>query len=239
MPTPERSSRVARARHPHTSPPRSEQDPLAWWTAFEAAWAEAGAPRVEAISVAGQQHGMVATDEHGTPVRPAKLWNDTETAPDVGWLIKKLGGPEAWAEAVGSVPGACAHHHQAVVAAPQRARRMGADAPCLPAARLAHVEAHGAARDRPRRRVRHGLLVADRGAVSLRPARDRRRRPRLEADAPDGPRAVRSRPASGPPATGGRRSRAAPATTWPPPWARGSARARSRCRSAPREPRTP
>jgi xylulokinase len=59
---------------------------------------------VEAISVAGQQHGMVATDEHGTPVRPAKLWNDTETAPDVGWLIKKLGGPEAWAEAVGSVP---------------------------------------------------------------------------------------------------------------------------------------
>ena len=37
-------------------------------------------------------------------MRPAKLWNDTETAPDVGWLIKKLGGPEAWAEAVGSVP---------------------------------------------------------------------------------------------------------------------------------------
>ena len=95
---------TGRARHPHTTPPRSEQDPSAWWRAFETAWAEAGAPRVAAISVAGQQHGMVATDEHGTPVRPAKLWNDTETAPDVGWLIKKLGGPEAWAEAVGSVP---------------------------------------------------------------------------------------------------------------------------------------
>ena len=56
-----------RARHPHTSPPRSEQDPASWWTAFESAWKEAGAPDVAAISVAGQQHGMVVTDEHGTP----------------------------------------------------------------------------------------------------------------------------------------------------------------------------
>ncbi len=93
-----------RAGHPHTSPPRSEQDPNSWWTAFETAWKAAGAPEVAAISVAGQQHGMVATDEHGVPVRPAKLWNDTETDPDVGWLIKKLGGPEAWADAVGTVP---------------------------------------------------------------------------------------------------------------------------------------
>ena len=37
-------------------------------------------------------------------MRPAKLWNDTESAPDVGWLVKKLGGAAAWAEAVGSVP---------------------------------------------------------------------------------------------------------------------------------------
>ena len=38
------------------------------------------------------------------PVHPAKLWNDTESAPDAGWLIKQLGGAEAWADAVGSVP---------------------------------------------------------------------------------------------------------------------------------------
>ncbi|HTN80688.1 MAG TPA: xylulokinase, partial [Acidimicrobiales bacterium] len=93
-----------RARHPLTSPPRSEQDPNAWWRAFQAAWAEAGAPEVAALSVAGQQHGMVATDEYGEPVRPAKLWNDTETAPDASWLIKKVGGPELWAAAVGTVP---------------------------------------------------------------------------------------------------------------------------------------
>ena len=93
-----------RAPHPPTSPPRSEQDPESWWTALQAAWSDAGSPTVEAISVAGQQHGMVVTDELGTPLRPAKLWNDTETAADASWLIKKLGSTGAWAEAVGSVP---------------------------------------------------------------------------------------------------------------------------------------
>jgi xylulokinase len=93
------------APHPATTPPRSEQDPDSWWSAFEAAWAAAGSPVVEAISVAGQQHGMVVLDSDRTVIRPAKLWNDTETAPDAGWLIKQLpGGAEDWAAAVGSVP---------------------------------------------------------------------------------------------------------------------------------------
>ena len=48
-----------------------------------------------AVSVAAQQHGLVACDERGSPVRPAKLWNDTESAPDASWLIKQLGGAEA------------------------------------------------------------------------------------------------------------------------------------------------
>jgi xylulokinase len=95
----------ASAPHPPTTPPRSEQDPTAWWSAFQAAWAAAGAPDVAAISVAGQQHGMVTVDEAGAVVRPAKLWNDTESAPDAGWLLKQLpGGAAAWADAVGSVP---------------------------------------------------------------------------------------------------------------------------------------
>lgn len=97
---------IARAASPHppTTPPRSEQHPQSWWTAFEAAWASAGSPQVEAISIAGQQHGMVVLDAAGEVIRPAKLWNDTETAPDAGWLLKQLAGPAAWAEAVGSVP---------------------------------------------------------------------------------------------------------------------------------------
>jgi xylulokinase len=47
---------------------------------------------------------MVALDADDEPVHPAKLWNDTESAPDAGWLITQLGSADAWADAVGSVP---------------------------------------------------------------------------------------------------------------------------------------
>lgn len=93
------------APHPPTTPPRSEQDPAAWWSAFEDAWQQVGAPSVRAISVAGQQHGMVALDQHRRVIRPAKLWNDTEAAPDAAWLRRQLAdGAAAWARACGSVP---------------------------------------------------------------------------------------------------------------------------------------
>jgi xylulokinase len=93
------------APHPPTQPPRSEQHPATWWAAFETAWHQAGDPVVEAISVAGQQHGMVALDEQRQVIRPAKLWNDTESADDAAWLIGRLdGGRRAWAAACGSVP---------------------------------------------------------------------------------------------------------------------------------------
>ncbi len=58
-----------------------------------------------AISVAAQQHGAVIVDQRGEVVRPAKLWNDTESAPDAQALVDELtGGAAAWAEACGSVP---------------------------------------------------------------------------------------------------------------------------------------
>src|ERR1700680_3205516 len=92
-----------RAPHPPTTPPRSEQDPDAWLAALEVA--RAGLPNVDAISVAGQQHGLVALAAPGKVIRPAKLWNDTESAPDAQWLRGRLddGG---WARACGSGPGA-------------------------------------------------------------------------------------------------------------------------------------
>jgi len=93
----------ARAPHPPTSPPRSEQDPAAWWEAFGRAAAELGAGPAEALAVAGQQHGMVVLDAGDEVVRPAKLWNDTESAPDAAALVTRLGA-EAWSEAVGLVP---------------------------------------------------------------------------------------------------------------------------------------
>jgi xylulokinase len=99
---------AGRAAHPATTPPRSEQHPDAWWSAFEAAAAAAGVPdrhRPAAIAVAGQQHGLVVLDGGGAVLRPAKLWNDTESAADAAALVDALpGGAAAWARACGSVP---------------------------------------------------------------------------------------------------------------------------------------
>jgi xylulokinase len=92
-----------RAAHPSTRPPVSEQEPDAWWQALAAAVAAAGAPAVDAVAVAGQQHGMVLLDRRGRALRPAKLWNDTEAAPEAARMVEELGA-EAWAEATGSVP---------------------------------------------------------------------------------------------------------------------------------------
>jgi xylulokinase len=55
--------------------------------------------------VAAQQHGLVVLGADGDVLRPAKLWNDTESAPDTGMLLAALpGGQAAWARACGSVP---------------------------------------------------------------------------------------------------------------------------------------
>jgi xylulokinase len=95
----------ASAPHPTTTPPRSEQDPESWWRAFSSCWTDLHSPAVAAIAVAGQQHGLVAIDEIGRTIRPAKLWNDTESAPDADWLVGQLeGGAAAWAGACGAVP---------------------------------------------------------------------------------------------------------------------------------------
>ncbi len=95
-----------RAAHPSTTPPRSEQDPERWWVAFQEAASAAGlfsSHRPSAIAVGGQQHGLVVLDAAGEVVRPAKLWNDTESATDAAALVEVLGA-EAWAAACGSVP---------------------------------------------------------------------------------------------------------------------------------------
>ncbi len=82
-----------------------ESDPEGWWMALRDALVDTGrAGELAAISVAGQQHGLVVLDGSGVPLRPAKLWNDTESAPDAGALTGSLGGPDWWAERVGLVP---------------------------------------------------------------------------------------------------------------------------------------
>src|SRR5262249_39704489 len=73
-------------------PPGTEVDPAAWWQALTSALAGAGGlDGVAAVSVAGQQHGMVCLDEHGGVVRPALLWNDTRSAAAAAELVAELG----------------------------------------------------------------------------------------------------------------------------------------------------
>jgi xylulokinase len=93
--------REGRADHPDGT----EVDPAAWEAALdEAVRAAGGLDDVEAVSVGGQQHGMVCLDAAGKVVRPALLWHDTRSADAAIELIDELGGPAAWSDAVGSVP---------------------------------------------------------------------------------------------------------------------------------------
>lgn len=96
---------TGRGRHPATSPPVSEQDPASWWSALGQAMAQVQPHlgRVVALSVSGQQHGLVVVDDSGTTIRPAKLWNDTTSAPQAAVLRDRLGAAE-WAARCGIVP---------------------------------------------------------------------------------------------------------------------------------------
>ncbi|WP_080462537.1 xylulokinase [Actinomyces gaoshouyii] len=99
--------REARASHPDGT----EVHPDQWWRALgQAVDAAGGLADVAALSVSGQQHGMVLLDAGGEVIRPALLWNDTRSAGAAVDLITELGGGDraagraAWARAVGSVP---------------------------------------------------------------------------------------------------------------------------------------
>jgi len=99
--------RMGQAAHPDGT----EVDPAHWRRALDSALADAGGlSDVAAVSVAGQQHGMVCLDEAAGVVRPALLWNDTRSAGAAAELVAELGdgdagrGARKWAQAVGSVP---------------------------------------------------------------------------------------------------------------------------------------
>jgi len=82
-----------------------ETHPDVWWQALLSALRQTNlAGEVAAISVAGQQHGLVCLDEAGKPLRPAMLWNDTRAAPDAAALVDSFGGATRWAARVGVVP---------------------------------------------------------------------------------------------------------------------------------------
>ena len=91
--------RQGRASHPDGT----EVDPAHWLTGLHAAFADAGGlDDVEAISIAGQQHGMVAIDAQGEVIRKALLWNDTRSAKEADDLNREVGGDQEIARKVGS-----------------------------------------------------------------------------------------------------------------------------------------
>jgi xylulokinase len=85
-----------------------EQEPQ-WWVdalriAVKEALASARGSAVKALGVSGQQHGLVILGENLEVIRPAKLWNDTETAEQNAELVNLFGGPAEWSRRFGIVP---------------------------------------------------------------------------------------------------------------------------------------
>lgn len=92
--------RSGRASHPSGT----EVDPEAWWSALQQAIVDAGGlDDVAAISIAAQQHGLVALDARGQVVRDALLWNDVRSADSAAALVAEIGAEE-YARRVGVVP---------------------------------------------------------------------------------------------------------------------------------------
>ncbi|MBX9600112.1 MAG: xylulokinase [Bryobacteraceae bacterium] len=87
------------AEHPPVSMPRptwAEQDPGDWWSAACAAIRQVlrAAPDIEVrgIGLTGQMHGLTLLDAAGEVIRPAILWCDQRTQPQVDALNREIGG---------------------------------------------------------------------------------------------------------------------------------------------------
>ncbi|MFV0460718.1 MAG: xylulokinase [Actinomycetales bacterium] len=92
---------VDRQNEPH--PPGTQVHPQDWLDALDTATADL-LLQAHAVAVAGHQHGMVTLADDASFVRPAMLWNDTSSAPEAIDLTARLGGAQAAADLIGSVP---------------------------------------------------------------------------------------------------------------------------------------
>jgi sugar (pentulose or hexulose) kinase len=103
---------ISSANAPHQiieTPQGGREQHPEWWTAaceqaITAALQTAAvdSTKIKAIAVSGQQHGLVPLDAQGRVIRPAKLWCDTETAPQCRTLTERVGGEEAVVNAIGN-----------------------------------------------------------------------------------------------------------------------------------------
>ncbi len=89
------------------NPGESEQAPQVWLEALEKALVEAlneaavETREIVCLGISGQQHGFVALDKDGHPIRPAKLWNDTSSVKETEFLLDKMGGQKQYISKLG------------------------------------------------------------------------------------------------------------------------------------------
>ena len=150
-----RASPAGASPAPATTPPRSEQTRPLVGGPRTAAREHAG--EVAALSVAAQQHGMVALDADRDARAPREALERHRVGPRPPRSSQMLGA-EAWVERCRQRARGRLHRHQAGLAAdhePDVARRRSGGAA---AARLADAAPHRRAGHRPGRRLRHRLL---------------------------------------------------------------------------------
>ena len=86
----------------------SESDPLMWIDGINIIFQRLKEktnliPKIKAISVSGQQHGLVALDKNGKLTKPtSKLWNDHSTQNECDILTKELGGVDNMSSEIGN-----------------------------------------------------------------------------------------------------------------------------------------
>ena len=132
---------VAHGQAPHTVTTGAgrESDPRQWWRrAGRGRCTSAARQRGEAaaVSVGGQQHGLVTLDARGGRCARPCCGTTCARRRRPRRLIEELGGAGAWAERAGSVPAAVLHGHQVGLAAPRTSRTPPRHRGRPPAARL-------------------------------------------------------------------------------------------------------
>jgi xylulokinase len=77
----------------------AEQNPLDWWEAVQRICRKVMTNsldiKLSAVCISGQAPSCVPVDRKGIPLRPAILWLDRRSAPQVDWLAKRMGQKRA------------------------------------------------------------------------------------------------------------------------------------------------
>ena len=79
----------------------AEQNPDDWWAASQSAirsvLANISAADVKAIGLSGQMHGLVLLDRDDRVIRPALIWCDQRSQPQVDWINVQVGAEQVLA----------------------------------------------------------------------------------------------------------------------------------------------